>query len=224
MAVLKTFSGTITLTGKSKLEQKEGPLLDNGASHSALGTMELKLLFENVRCTEKTQIEHILDSIYGFTHFQYRAGEHVSAPGKILRLIVITAKEKNAQKVSIRHLAIDGNRKWVIGIGITKYCHVLHMDQICLQLIGNGVKDYFSVIAKNLLSYIPMSAYMSDASEKYIMSYMTANIKEERSWSYVKAIVSKVHRHVCGHASFTCIRIVLEQNDLWSDEVTEHVF
>lgn len=48
-------------------------------------------------------------------------------------------------------------------------------------------------------------------------------IESERSWQERKNIMDKLHRHVCGHASYEGINIFLERNQLWNDQCTKYL-
>lgn len=43
------------------------------------------------------------------------------------------------------------------------------------------------------------------------------------SWDSVKKVVDRVHRHVCGHATFSDMRTLLIRNRLWSNEVQHYL-
>jgi len=46
---------------------------------------------------------------------------------------------------------------------------------------------------------------------------------EKRPWEECKAVVDKVHRHVCGHSNFTDIKVLLERNGLWDAHVQKYL-
>lgn len=39
----------------------------------------------------------------------------------------------------------------------------------------------------------------------------------------MKAIVEKVHQHVCGHSNYTDMRVLLERNNFWNDQVEKYL-
>lgn len=45
----------------------------------------------------------------------------------------------------------------------------------------------------------------------------------DKSWAEVKTVIDKVHKHVCGHANFTDMRMLLDRNNLWNDAVEKYV-
>lgn len=42
--------------------------------------------------------------------------------------------------------------------------------------------------------------------------------KTPRPWKEVKLILDKLHKHVCGHATYSEIKPLLKRNNLWSNE------
>ena len=49
------------------------------------------------------------------------------------------------------------------------------------------------------------------------------NKTEIKSWIELKRIVHRVHKHTCGHASYSDVRILLQRNNLWSQEVEHYL-
>lgn len=45
----------------------------------------------------------------------------------------------------------------------------------------------------------------------------------DKSWAEVKAVIDKVHKHVCGQANFNDMRMLLDRNNLWNDAVEKYV-
>ena len=45
----------------------------------------------------------------------------------------------------------------------------------------------------------------------------------ERPWAELKAIVDKVHHHVCGHSNYHDIQILLDRNGLWNADVRKYL-
>lgn len=45
----------------------------------------------------------------------------------------------------------------------------------------------------------------------------------EKTWTEIKHIVDKIHKHVCGHANYTDYRLLLERNELWNEAVPTYV-
>lgn len=45
----------------------------------------------------------------------------------------------------------------------------------------------------------------------------------ERPWRELTQIFEKEHRHVCGHASYTDIKLLLQLNNLWNESVNKYL-
>lgn len=43
------------------------------------------------------------------------------------------------------------------------------------------------------------------------------------NWSKLRCIVDHMHRHTCGHASYTEVRTLLARNGLWSEQVQSYL-
>lgn len=39
---------------------------------------------------------------------------------------------------------------------------------------------------------------------------------QTRPWKELKSIVDRVHRYVCGHSSYTDMKILMERNGIWT--------
>lgn len=49
------------------------------------------------------------------------------------------------------------------------------------------------------------------------------SLDKERPWNEKKAIIDKVHRHICGHSNYTDMKIFLERNGFWDESVPQYV-
>ena len=80
-------------------------------------------------------------------------------------------------------------------------------------------------IDHDLHCYLPLSAFglVSDNAQAYCAVFSFTAKAFDRPWREIKAIVDKVHKHVCGHASLRDMQILLERNDLWSNEVKAYL-
>lgn len=50
-----------------------------------------------------------------------------------------------------------------------------------------------------------------------VLSCLNGNALDQEPLSDIKSIVDKVQKHVCGHASFSNVKIMLEPNGVWND-------
>lgn len=188
------------------------PLVDDGAPYSAIGNVKLRLLLGHLGKEGGFVIEPIPSSLHGHTHWQYGVGEHASAPRAILGSVKVPAVSENGRSVLIRHLVLDGSSQWVIGKNVTGRSNILHIDYNALQFMADGVIDHFSMTTIGLLSYLPMSVFSNEPCNTSALSCLSGILLKDRPWSQVKSIADKVHKHVCGHANFTDVRLLLERN------------
>lgn len=61
-----------------------GPLVDDGASYSAIGIVELNILHSHIGNLWDVIVDTVPYKLKGFTHLQYGIGNHTSATRKIL--------------------------------------------------------------------------------------------------------------------------------------------
>lgn len=200
-----------------------GPLVDDGAPYSAIGMIELKLLRDHLGLNECFELDPVPKTLNGYTQWQYGTGTHASAARDILGSVMISGHSDNGRCVEIRHLVLDGSSQWVIGKNVTKYANILHADQKVIEFMVGDVKDSFSMIEHEFLSYIPLVAFAPKAKRLSVMLCLNGNICNNYSWNETKSIINKVHRHVCGHANYTDMRLLLERNNMWSDVVSDYV-
>lgn len=63
---------------------------------------------------------------------------------------------------------------------------------------------------------------MTNENPRPVLSCLHGSTLAETSWKEVKTVIARVHKHVCGHATLTDFRTLLEQNDLWNDGVSKY--
>lgn len=68
----------------------------------------------------------------------------------------------------------------------------------------------------NHLRYVPMP-YCSTQTNG-----ITLNLPYPL-WANTKKIIDKVYKHVCRHAEFSDFKIILERNELWSDQAAQYL-
>lgn len=42
-------------------------------------------------------------------------------------------------------------------------------------------------------------------------------------WKEAKRVIDRVHRHVCGHSTFSDMKLLLQRNDLWSEAIEKYL-
>jgi len=210
-----------------------GPLLDDGAPYSGIGMSELQVLAHIVLPDWNNKLDPLPSTIASRPYWQYGTGEHSSDARKILGSVMLQACDDYGDKINIRHLVIDGSSQWVIGRNVTKHCDIQHIGGQFLNF-PNGSK--ISLIERDMHSYIKYENFSTANSSKMTLkartglciSFFCATAKfpakaSQKPWKEVKKIIDKVHKHVCGHASFSDIRTLLKRNELWNQEIEKYV-
>ena len=220
---MATTSGADNSAGSTDSGAMIGPLVDDGAPYSAIGMAELKLLLEHSAGDGDIELDDIPEALDGHTHWQYGTGQHASARRPILGSVKIDARSDGGATVSIRHLVLDGSSQWVIGKNVTQHANILHMAENALQFECNGVMDKFTLMTHKFLSYIPLAAFVKAPVASSALTCLNGNATTHRPWAVLQNILDKVHRHVCGHANFTDMRLLLERNEMWSPAVQQYL-
>lgn len=183
----------------SSLNADIGPLVDDGAEYSAIGCVELKIIFD----IDTTRLDELPSSLHGHTHWQYGQGAHSSPEQKMLGSIVLSVQVDNRTIINIRHVVIDGPSQWVIGRNVTAVTNIIHIGRNAIEIINDQNTDYISIVNRKRLSFIPLSSFM-EGTEHSTINNFHGTIINERPWKDVKAIVDKVHKHVADtHTSQT---------------------
>lgn len=202
-----------------------GPMVDDGAPYSALGVVELKMICPNV-----SKFDPIPRPISGFRYWQFGSGCHSSPAKRILGSTILNFKSDNDRIVAVRHIIVDGSSPWVIGRNVTRECNIIHISGHFLRLpkLNNQI-DRITMIDHDHHSYIPLESVMlpNDGSDNtcklagFSARARGINNIDQMEWPVLKRILDKVHVHVCGHASFSDIKTLLQRNNLWN-HATEH--
>ena len=102
-----------------------GPLVDDGAPHSAIGVAELSLL-TGIQCKSHQsplRLDPKPDHLAEYDWWQYGKGSHSSGRRRILGSVNITAISDSGRDVLIRHLVVAGSSQWLIGRNISPERH-----------------------------------------------------------------------------------------------------
>lgn len=74
---------------------------------------------------------------------------------------------------------------------------------------------------------MPLTAILQRAcsgrSISGFINCMSVKSLKSRPWAEVKLSVEKVQKHVCGHVSYTDLKLLLQKNYFWSDTVYHYV-
>lgn len=90
----------------------------------------------------------------------------------------------------------------------------------------SGKQIFIRLVDCDLHCYLPLSAFgiESKCTGAYCAVVGFAAKASKRSWCGTKAIVEKVHKHACGHAYLRDMQILVERNDIWSDDVNAYLY
>ena len=203
-----------------------GPLCDDGAPYSGLGQCELNILRSVLLPNWDGVLDPIPDKLASRPFWQYGVGDHASQAKPILGSVLLQAVTDDGVPVSIRHLVIEGSSQWIIGRNVTRNVDIIHSNGNCLKLKNGSI---ITLIDHDLHSYVPYSSFCTrdiDTATEKMLFCATASIPSshsKRPWAELKKIIDKVHTHVCGHASFSDMKVLLQRNGLWSDEVFRYL-
>ena len=205
-----------------------GPLLDDGAPYSGIGEQEFHILRSKLQTNFNGTFDELPIEIAHRPYWQYGNGNHASKSKRIIGSILIDVTSDQGNIVRIRHLVIEGSSQWVVGRNITKHCNIQRIAGNLLELPTkdeSGIQMTISLVDHDLHCYLPLSAFgiASHSAQAYCAVVSFAAKASDRPWSEIKAIVDKVHKHVCGHASLRDMQILLERNDMWSTEVKAYL-
>ena len=201
-----------------------GPMVDDGAPYSALGSTELRLLG-----LSDDNLDPIPSTIATFKYWQFGSGAHSSPAKPILGSTKLYFRSDSGQKISICHIVVSGSSPWLLGRNVTTNCDIIHLDGHYIRFKNIQRKnDKISLVNFEHHSYIPFRSVVTDAKNGKAINCLAGfgvSNPEQRTltWPYVKRIVDRVHRHVCGHAAYSDIRTLLERNDMWTSSVKHYL-
>ena len=207
-----------------------GPLLDDGAPYSGIGLEEFLVMQPLLLPKWNGKLDPVPDHLSSYKFWQYGSGEHASASRKIIGSVSLTAHTNNNHDVQIKHLIIEGSSQWVVGRNVTRRCNINHANGNTLQI--PQINDYISLADNNFHSHIPLNTFTKlsrhdDYKYKAKLFCATAKINQNENthtpWSEIKKIVDKVHQHICGHSQYSDIKILLQRNNLWNEEVNRYL-
>lgn len=168
----------------------------------------------------------MLQSISDCHYWQYGTGEHASRPRKILGSLAIPCRSDCGVNALIKHVVLDGRSQWVIEQNITGSGNICQINSPMLTAGKSESKMIsFSLIKLNNLLYMPPYAFLCPSD--HLLSFSSAQTSTDvirKNWEDVKTFVDRVHLHVCDHADFSDIRLLLQRNDLWSSDVNRYLY
>lgn len=225
---MMSFTASLTASSATPSPRRKGPLLDDGAPYSAIGIVELRLL-SGLKHIDARHLEPKPPSIAHFDWWQYGQGDHASTRRRILGSFNITAMSDSANLIRIRHLIVDGSSQWVIGRNVTRESDILHYDgsRVLFPPV-NGDRDSMLLIDDGLHSYLDLSRFPAFVSASQSVALTCSAVEPQssptaRPWLETRRVIDKVHRHTCGHASYSDMRTLLQRNNYWSEAAQRYL-
>ena len=209
-------------------ETFSGPLVEDGAPYSGIGLQELNLISPYLRTQWNQKVDPLPDPISDRTHRQYGSGNQSSQSRRMLGSVVISALLTDGTMINIRHVAIEGSSRWIVGRNVTAKCDIIRTHGNFLKH-PSGLKiptqnvDLHSYIPLGLFFYVQQQHIPCFRTKLFCAAAQIEESIEQRPWEELKKIVDKVHKHVCGHAKLSGIQILLERNQIWSAEVEKYL-
>lgn len=197
--------------------RKVGPLVDDAAPYSAIGEMELHIIEKQV--LHLPVLEPKLKIFANHDTWQYGSEDHDSQRKLILGSVEIFVKTYNDDLISICHLVIHGSSGWVVGPNITRLYTIEHIDSNALILPSESF-DRISLIDVAFHSYLSIRCLIKcEQQSSPCLSCLSAassavELGTLDNWSKRRHVVGRVHRHTCGHASYSDMRTMLACNGL----------
>ena len=142
-----------------------GPMVDDGAPYSALGSTELRL-----RGICDTSLDPIPPAIKNFKFWQFGSGAHSSPAKPILGSKHLFFKSDSGHNISICHIIVSGSSPWLIGRNVTTNCDIIYLSGDYIRFPNTAGKlDIISLINHDHHSYIPFKEVVTDGHNgKYV--------------------------------------------------------
>lgn len=208
-----------------------GPLVDDAAPYSGMGLVEFRALQKVLLPNWNGSFGSLPLSIKERPFWQYGSGNHASPPRRIIGTVRLQCIADQGTAVGINHLIIDGSSQWVVGRNVTSHCNIEHINghHLSFNIPNSASMDTMSMVTFGDHSYLPVSMFMaSDAfdvvgRDNPIVSLSCSVSAASLSWPELKRMIDKIHKHVCGHASYDEIKLLMKRNDLWNGQCSKYL-
>lgn len=158
-------------------------------------------------------------SLNGHPRWEYIIGDHFSPSRNILGSLIIAFKSDKSFLEAITHLVLEVSSERVICRSLTGKANLEHVDKNAISILGKNQKDYISLVNDKFLSYVPFERFCNPSKNISLIFCLNGNVIKYISWSNSKEIFDEVHNNVCGHASYTNLKISFQRNGFWNIEV-----
>lgn len=92
--------------------------------------------------------------------------------------------------------------------------NILHVGRNAVETLQDNKIDYIFMKNRNRFSYILLSTFNLLCEDFVpVFSCFDGNNPGDEPWSRAKFIVDKVHKHICGHATISDVKILVDKND-----------
>lgn len=138
-------------------------------------------------------------------------------------------------------MVVQGSSHWILGRNITRVSNIVQIGGSALELPNLVPADFVTMIDHEGNSHVLISRFVS-LQRGYVLQADTAssgainsrspsieeipsllNREKTMSQSQVRHTVNCVHRHACGHATYSDLRTLLIRNNLWSLHVQHYL-
>lgn len=110
-----------------------GPLVGNGASYSAIGDVELRILMQKSNSAVNIDLDPTPDSFGAASHWQFGTGAYSSDARLILAIYLpftLRLISKDGTNHNLRQLVLKGSSQWIIGKNVNNRCDILHATEM----------------------------------------------------------------------------------------------
>lgn len=211
------------------IEDRLGPLVDDGAPYSGMGLQEFYELQRVIMPSFHGVFDPLPDCVADRPFWQYGTGEHSSGRRRIIGSVMLTTLSDQGTPVNIRHLIIQGSSAWVIGRNVTRLTDIIHLNgnflkfdvpETCepntIQLTDH---DFHSYLLREKFYHSEFKSIQDPKCSSIVASSASATL----SWNGTKKIIKRIHEHVCGHSNYNDIKLLLQRNKIWSDGCVKYL-
>lgn len=224
-------NGTLQLTAKRICNTKalddsfaHGFLIDSGAPYWGIGAVELATVSSESLSNWNGALDPMPESLSGCNFSKFGTGEHASPRRPILGYFALPCRSICGKTGFVRHLVIDESSQWVIDQNITCNGTISQLNSPVIGVRGeNHTAVSFKVLLSNWLLFMPFSSVFRYTLIISASSSISVPASPLQLWGNVEAVVDRVHLHVCGHTDFTDIKLLLQRNNVWSDDVKDYL-
>lgn len=193
-------------------------LVDNGAPYSAIGQIELRTAMSIIEPgNEHTILDPIPEAFRDRPFWQYGAGKHSSDIRPIIGSVLVNIYAGKNVIIKVRHLVLSGSSQWVFGRNITSKSNIMQLNNAGMVIPGpDSERIRLPIIEHDMHIYLPLSLFINPRQPDIVQ--VLSGMAVDASPAALNKILNRVHTHVCGHATYSDIKTLLQRNNIWSDQ------